>query len=92
MAVANALFARARVRHRDAIVLPAAETALLRRLLDEVGHDQALIETEAVGGGPLQTTRVRRRDGSNVRAGLELKRILGVVWVWERACQLAQLE
>jgi len=91
IAVANALFVWSRVRHRDAIILPDPETGLLNRLLLEAGHDSGLIETGVFEGGPLQATRVRRRKDSAVYAGLELKRLLGVVWVRGRAVQIAQM-
>lgn len=92
LAVANAHFMRARVRHRDAIILPAPETTLLRNLLLKVGHPGSLIHTEPVDGGPLLATRVRRKEGSKLFAGLELKRLLGVVWVRERARDLARFQ
>lgn len=92
ISVASAMFTRARIRHKDLIVLPKLEASLLVKLLVLVGHEESLIESNLYEDGPLMAIRVRRKADSKIYSGLELKRILGIVWVQQRIIQLAELQ
>ncbi|MHB8474576.1 MAG: hypothetical protein ACYDC8_17370 [Gammaproteobacteria bacterium] len=88
--IVTALFAHAKPTDKDALVLPAREAGLLQRLLIGCGYDDHLIETTAHTMSPLRIVRVKRPGSSERYAGLELKRILGVIWIRRRLLELAR--
>lgn len=90
--VANATFTRAKVTHRDMIYLPNLEARLLQELLKSVGHPIDLIELTNEKNGLLTSIRVKRKTDSKIYCGIELKRILGIVWVRQRVIDLAELQ
>ena len=90
--VTTAAFTRAKVTHRDLIYLPNLEASLLRELLESVGHPTDLIERTNDKNGLLTSIRVRRKADSKIYCGIELKRILGIVWVRQRVIDLGELQ
>ena len=88
--VVTALFAHARSTDKDALVLPSREARLLQRLLVGCGHDEHLIQINAHAMPALRVMRVKRSARSERYAGLELKRILGVIWIRRRLLELAR--
>lgn len=88
--VARALYSVSRPTDKDTLVLPAREADLLKRLLANCGHDSGLIEIrEHPKKAALRTMRILRSSSGRGYAGLELKRILGVIWVRDRLVELS---
>jgi hypothetical protein len=89
-AIARALYSVSRPTDKDTLVLPAREAYLLKQLLIDCGHESGLIELNDHPKRPaLSTMRIRRSSTSRNYAGLELKRIFGVIWVRNRLAELA---
>jgi hypothetical protein len=88
--IATALFAHAKSTDKDALILPAREAVLLQRLLIACGHDEHLVQTTTHAKPALRLVRVKRPGNGKRYAGLELKRILGVIWIKRRLLELAR--
>jgi len=88
--IARALYSVSRPTDKDTLVLPTREADLLKQLLIDCGHYGGLIEVnEHPKKTALRVMRIRRSNSSHSYAGLELKRILGVIWVRDRLAELA---
>lgn len=88
--IVTALFAHAKPTDKDALVLPAREAGMLQRLLNGCGHDDHLIHITTHAAPALRKVRVKRPGSSERYAGLELKRILGVIWIRRRLLELSR--
>ena len=92
MSVVTSLFAHAKSTDKDALILPAREVGLLQRMLVGCGHDEHQIQINAHAMPTLRVMRVKRSASGNRYAGLELKRILGVIWIRRRLHEIARSE
>lgn len=82
--IAEAAFSSAQVCHRGRVMLPRPEAESLLELLLQLGHPKSGLQLRDVQGTPLVELRVRRTESKGSLAGRELKRALGVVWIWSR--------
>ena len=88
--IARALYSASRPTDKDFLVLPVREADLLKRHLLDCGHDSGLIEIrEHPQKAALCRMRILRSSTYRSYAGLELKRILGVIWVRNRLVELS---